>query len=285
MLKYSTKAKRLYSRFFRYRNDIDIYTEDEEKDREFYERLFSRLLDGTGIKINDITPLGCKQNVIDRCRQDPENERKKIFIVDGDIDLIFDNNESRIENLFVLNAYCIENFIVDEKSATEILYINIATDSKKNVKKKLNFEKWLKYNSEALIDLFLHFSIKKEIGQSFFLCSANQFTKKHKKETILDIEAIEKYKKTIKDEIIEELTEEKYNNILEKRRKKWEISNETLMTIVSGKDYILPLLQFRIQKFKPLKGLFSQEAIKLMLAEHCNLDRLEPLRKAIINNA
>ena len=282
MLKYSLKTRRLYSRFFRYRNNIDIYTEDEEKDKEFYKLLFSRLLDGTGMKINDITPLGCKQNVIDRCKEEPKTERKKIFIVDGDIDLILNSNEDRIENLFVLNAYCIENFLIDEKSATELLYMNIGTSSKENIKKTLNFKKWLEYNSEALIDLFLHFSIKKEIGQTFLLYNANRFTKTNKKETILDIDAIGRYTDTIKNEVLQEITKEKYNKILEERKKKWAISNETLLTIVSGKDYLLPLLQFRVQKFKTLKGLFSQEAIKLILAEHCDLSRLETLRQKII---
>ena len=187
MIRYSLKAKRLYSKFFSYRNDVDIYTEDEQKDKEFYNKLFSRLLNGSDIKINDITPLGCKQNVITRCKEEPESDRKKIFIVDGDIDLIFDNNEKGIKNLFVLDAYCIENLIIDERASTEFLYLNLGIESKENVNKALNFEKWINYNSEALIDLFLHFSISKEIGQNFILYNANRFTKIHKKETVLDI--------------------------------------------------------------------------------------------------
>ncbi len=282
MLRYSLKAKRLYSRFFNYRNDIDIYTEDEEKDKEFYTRLFSRLLAGSGVKINDITPLGCKRDVIEHCKNEPKTDRKKIFIVDGDIDLIFNNNVANIENLFVLQAYCIENFLIDEKSATEFLYMNIGTDSKEKIKKTLNFEKWLSYNSESLIDLFLHFSIQKEIGQNFLLYNANRFKKVNNKENILDIEAVKAYKETIRKEILLELSEEQYNKILENRRKKWKATNENMLKIVSGKDYLLPLLQFRIQKFKSLKGLFSQEAIKLFLAEHCSLDRLKPLKQEML---
>lgn len=282
MLRYSLKAKRLYSSFFRYRNDIDIYTEDEEKDREFYRRLFTRLLKDSGLRIHDVTPLGCKQNVIDRCKEEPKTERKKIFIVDGDIDLIFNNNETGVDNLFVLNAYCIENLIIDEKSATEFLYMNVATDSKENIQKTLNFEKWLSYNSEALIDLFLNFSISKEIGQYFLIYNANRFTKKQGKQTILDIEAVEQYTEDVKTEILKEISEDEYNRLITKRREKWPVSNATFLTIVSGKDYLLPLLQFRVQKFKSIKGLFSLEAIKFMLAEHCELTRLQPLKQEMI---
>ncbi len=282
MIKYSMKVKRLYSKFFSYRNDVDIYTEDEQKDKEFYNKLFSRLLNGSDIRIKDITPLGCKQNVIDRCKEEPESDRKKIFIVDGDIDLIFDNNEKGINNLFVLDAYCIENLIIDETSSTEFLYLNIGTETKENINKNLNFEKWLHYNSEALIDLFLHFSISKEIGQNFMLYNANRFTKVHKKETVLDIDAIVFYTNEVKTEILDQITQAEYEELIKKRKERWPNTSKTLLTIVSGKDYLLPLLQFRIQKFKSLKGLFSLEALKLMLAEHCNLDRLERLKVEIL---
>lgn len=282
MLRYNLKARRLYSRFFRYRNDIDIYTEDEEKDNEFYRKLFSRLLKDTGLQIHDVTPLGCKQNVIDRCKEEPRTERKKIFIVDGDIDLIFDNKETGIDNLFVLNAYCIENLIIDEKSATEFLYMNVATDSKKNIQRTLNFDKWLSCNSTALIDLFLNFSISREIGQYFLIYNANRFTKKQGKESILDIEAVEQYTDDVKTKILKEISEDEYNRLITERRRKWPVSNETFLTIVSGKDYLLPLFQFRVQKFKSIKGLFSLEAIKLILAVHCELTRLEPLKQEMI---
>jgi hypothetical protein len=79
MIKYTDEVKRVVSKFFQYRNDIDIYTEDEDKDREFYRLIFSRILDQS-IKIKDITPLGNKDNLIKRCKAEPENGRKKIFI-------------------------------------------------------------------------------------------------------------------------------------------------------------------------------------------------------------
>lgn len=282
MLRYNLIARRLYSRFFQYRNDIDIYTEDQEKDRQFYRSLFTRLLSNTGLRINDITPLGCKQDVINRCKVEPKSERKFFFIVDGDIDLIFDNNETIIDNLFVLNAYCIENLIIDEKSAIEFLYINVGTDSRENIQKTLDFDKWLSCFSEALINLFLHFSISKEIGQHFLIFNAHKFSKTRKKETILEIEKLEQYTKVVKTGILNEIDEDHYNRLIIKRRAKWPVSNDTLLTIVSGKDYLIPLLQFRIQKYKYTKGLFTLEAIKLFLAEHCELTRLESLKQEMI---
>ena len=281
MVQYSLSAKRLYSIFFQYRNDIDIYTEDEEKDREFYRCLFTRLLEGTGITINDVTPLGCKENVINRCLNEPPSKRRKLFIVDGDIELIADANSEEIENLYVLGAYCIENLIIDETSATEFLYMNLGTASKENTKKQLNFDDWLSRVAEALIELFFHFSIVKEIGLNFTLYNANRFMT-NSEEKCIDIDMVKAYVNKLKEEILSIISDQDYNRKLNDRKSRWTISNDTVLTIVSGKDYLLPMLQFRVQNLKKIKGLYSTNAIKLNLAKHCELERLQDLRMTVL---
>ncbi|WP_237390922.1 hypothetical protein, partial [Chryseobacterium sp. KMC2] len=67
MLKFGIDSLKSISKFFSYRNDIDIYTEDKEADKEFYKALFKNLL-GDNIIINDVTPLGCKTNVLNAYR-------------------------------------------------------------------------------------------------------------------------------------------------------------------------------------------------------------------------
>ena len=62
MLEYSDEPKRLVSTFLTYRNDVDIYTEDEETDKEFYKVLFSRLIKPE-IKINDVNIIEVDQKV------------------------------------------------------------------------------------------------------------------------------------------------------------------------------------------------------------------------------
>ena len=52
-LKLNSQQEHVSSLFTAYRNDIDIYTEDQNKDKPFYKIIFKRLLEGTGIKIND----------------------------------------------------------------------------------------------------------------------------------------------------------------------------------------------------------------------------------------
>lgn len=50
-LEFSSEQEQVASIFTAYRNDIDIYTEDENKDKPFYKKLFIRLLKDSGINI------------------------------------------------------------------------------------------------------------------------------------------------------------------------------------------------------------------------------------------
>ena len=90
-----------------------------------------------------------------------------------------------------------------------------------------------------------------------------------------------------KNKTLEGITLEEYNEILKLRKKAWNCTNENLLKIVSGKDFILPLLQFRINKVnqvcksKSSSALFPRETIKMLLIKHCDLKRLEILKKTI----
>ncbi|CAM4003642.1 MULTISPECIES: DUF4435 domain-containing protein [Flavobacterium] len=290
MIGFNYRSLKAIPRFFAYRNEIDIFTEDKKNDKEFYKALFSRLCDNK-ITINDITQLGCKANVLKAYdEQDKSSVRKKLFIVDGDLDLIIGTNRKSENNLVVLDSYCIENYIVDEKSALEILYYSIGTTDKITLSKKLNFDKWLNYNNETLIHLFLNFSILKMYGGGPILKSASQFLKQEKKQTVLDNTAVNTYSDDIKNQIISLLQtrndidpELTYQNELRKLESKWKKDKETFLKIISGKDYLIHLFQHRINyTIGKGKSMFPKQSFKLFLANHCDLERLTFLKKKII---
>jgi len=193
MVNFSFKSLKSIPKFFAYRNDIDIYTEDKSADKEFYRTLFQRLL-GDKIKINDITPLGCKANVIEAYdNQQASSQRKKYFIVDGDLDLIIGTNRKDEKNLIVLDSYCIENYLIDELGAIELIYFSKGTEERDKISKALNFEKWLEYNRKELIELFIHFAILRMYDGGPKLRNAGEFLKQDKKQTILDCTQIVNY--------------------------------------------------------------------------------------------
>lgn len=287
---FNYKSLKAIPRFFAYRNEIDIFTEDKKNDKEFYKALLSRLVEDK-IKINDITPLGCKANVLKAYdEQDKNSSRKKLYIVDGDLDLIIGTNRKSEKNLVVLDSYCIENYIIDEKSALEILYYSIGIADKTTLSKKLNFDKWLGYNKTILINLFINFAILRMFGGGPKIKSASKFLKQEKKQTILDKDELEIYSNQIKNEIINLLKENgdltpeiTYDLEFKKLKAKWKDNTSTLLKIISGKDYLIHLLQHRINfTIGKGKGMFPKQSFKLFLANHCELKRLKFLKKKII---
>ncbi|WP_430974340.1 DUF4435 domain-containing protein [Sunxiuqinia rutila] len=289
MLKYNYNTLSVLSNFFKYRNDIDIFTEDKIEDKEFYKLLFNRLV-GEEIKINDITPLGCKTNVLRKYDElKNENSRRRLFIVDGDLELINGENRSNDESLFVLNGYCIENFIICEQAAIELLYLSNSED-KEVLRSRLSFSNWLKSLEPALIDLFLHLALLRVLGGGPKLKKASDFLVQKKGKPTFDLIKLQHYRDTIIVDIIliirnagEADPLSIYISELNRLRAIWTNNTTTLLQIVSGKNYLLPLLNFHIKAcINKGSSLFDTKSFKMVLARFCNLNRLDDLRAAIL---
>jgi hypothetical protein len=278
MLELSDEAKRLVSTFLAYRNDIDIYTEDELKDKEFYSVLFTRLLE-KAIKVNDITPLGSRKNVIDRCQSEPDNGRKKLFIIDGDVKFIHGRDIPELPTLFVLEGYCIENFVFDSESIINFIYLNCASKSKGVIESELKNQEWLKIYANKFVDLFLHFAVVDFFGGKYALFNANKFHSK----AGYDEELVDKEIEKLKGDVLALTSQELYQAKIQELRSIWSYDLETLLKIVSGKDYLIPMLLFKVQDYKKSKALPAVEEAKFLLAHHCSLERLSSLKSAILN--
>lgn len=296
--KYNSITSKLKALFLQYRNDIIIYTEDNLTDKEFYKMLLGRLV-GETCQINDIHPLGCKSTVIRLCQEDTDYSKRKLYVVDADLELITDSNPNHISRLFVLDSYCIENYLIDEEGIVEIIWEYTGKD-KQQIKSALTFNNWLGEIKSSLIHLFLNFSIQRDIiiGESEefrnkyapILQNAYHFIDKKKKFDVLCVDRVNAHITLLKEKIKEALrekgfndSENEYQRLISEKKERWAITNETLLRIVSGKSYLIPLLEKRLQKFTTSKSGLSIDIIKRKLARHCSLNRLEPLKIAIEN--
>jgi len=280
MIELTDQGRGLVSAFFAYRNDIDIYTEDEDKDKEFYNVLFSRLV-GDHLRINDVTPLGSKANVIKRCNEDIDDGRKKIFIVDGDIHLITNKNIIH-KDLHVLDSYCIENFIIDETSVVDFCYRNDGTRPPEEIKEMVGFDAWLSSQSRDFIEIFLHFAILHDFGIPFTLNNAFSYFDHSKNSHKISKAKLTGEIKRLKAVIVAQTGEEDYLARLSELKTKWPVNNEVFLKIVSGKDYLIPLVQIRIGEVTGSKAFLKLEKIKISLVMACNLKRLHRLKEAIL---
>ena len=233
------------------------------------------------IRINDITPLGNKDNVKKRCQEEPDNGRKKIFIIDGDVSIIHGRDIPQMKNLFVLDAYCIENFLFEENSILNFIYLNCATKSIEDISKEVNFTDWLAEYSDMFIELFIHFALANYFGKIYTLYNANKYHVREKKTNTLSPELVQNDIDSIKQSILESVSLEDYDAKHRELREQWTNCLTSLLTIVSGKDYLIPILLIKTQCFKKSNALPSLEEVKLALAQFSNLDRLQKLKTTI----
>jgi hypothetical protein len=242
--------------------------------------LFERLIDPK-VVINDITPLGSKTNVIKACQNDTDSRKNKIYIVDGDLDLIYDNNPKRIANLFVLDSYCIENYLIEETGIILFMHKLDGEKSKSQIKLNLDFGNWINFNT-CLIDLFIHYSIMKELSIDYSIISLSKLTKSSRQGAFLDQKKVINLVKALKFQIITSKSEKEYKRLIKSRAKKWKNDHHTFLKIISGKDFLLPLLEFKIKCLcNSANLLMRRKAIKVNLASYCSLERLKKLKRAI----
>lgn len=279
-LEFSTETRQAATVFTEYRNSIDIYTEDCDKDKEFYVRLLKRLLADTDIVINDIHPLGCRRTVIECCQNDTDTRRKKLYIVDGDIFLQYREKED-IEHLHVLDAYCIENYMICEDAICNVAYIFHARDSYDRVKSFLNIPQALNDIMVPLINLFFYYSIQMECYGQFCLMNIDSYMDKSLKQ--IDNSKIEKRIAEIREGLINfGIPEEKLDDLFNKRKAKYPYNIDTLLKIVSGKDFLIPYFKYHIDRNLNCGLRLPKETWKFNLVDKCDITKLEPLKQAIL---
>lgn len=102
----------LYTQF----NDVEFYVEDIDQENLYYvilKKLFGE------IRFEKIFPLGGKQIVFQNARLNIGN-KKKVYLVDLDFDEILGNIKNEV-NIFYLDKYSIENYLLDCKAIYEII--------------------------------------------------------------------------------------------------------------------------------------------------------------------
>jgi hypothetical protein len=92
-------------------NQVEIYVEDTTC-HNMHLLVFRRLL-GDQVKLRSINQVGDRSRVIAACRADQVNDgRKRLYVIDGDFDILLEKRKPRLKYLYRLRAYDIENILM-----------------------------------------------------------------------------------------------------------------------------------------------------------------------------
>ncbi|HHY0421083.1 TPA: DUF4435 domain-containing protein [Vibrio parahaemolyticus] len=263
-------------------NEIDVYIEDTKRGyQKLYIQLLSRIFQDEYC-ISDVHPLGPRKRVIQNCIDKRDKlTRPSLYIVDGDLFLLKGEENELPQGVFRLPRYSIENILLDEDAILDYLDDENEVDLIEDIEKKLKFQNWVETNKEPLIRLFVHYSILQK--NSIYGVK----TIKHKVSTLtkddsefVDPELVELKIKECKDEIIKKIGEDLYNEQVLDVTRKVTTSDCELLTHVSGKDYIFPLIR-RLFKNVLVKE-FSTTNFVLRLAKRCDVEIISDCKESII---
>lgn len=268
MLEHGERARVNSSVFFERYNEIDIYVEDTSKEaRKLYAKLFSRAMAGR-IRIDRVFPLGPKSAVISACRRDQQvGGRRRVYVVDGDIDLCLCSNREPLIRLYRLPRYCIENFLIDATAAAAVVERESLEFDIFEVEARLGFGDWVQKNARPLRRLFVAFGVVKVLAPSIPTISIGYTKLVESDSGEVSALKIEHLIGRLRDAVDAQCGRgsffHEYRRLTREHRMKGD--EDFMFQFVSGKDFLLPLLKLRMNKVAKLSHSLPQ--LKLNLAD------------------
>lgn len=266
MPKYSARAAPALGYLKRSVNDVEIYVEDTSN-RNMWVRLLSKIIK-PGTRLRSINMLGGKQAVLDACAADQlDDGRRKLYIIDGDFEILQGKRKRSLKFLYRLRAYCVENILLSPRAAT-----NIALEIDPNateVRARLNFDypDFLSSVAEKLRRLFALYAVANKLCptvQTVAFSVSNLCTRAPSGELVLDDGLVRARENAMIRQMLNQVPKSNIRTELVAAQRRAEDLRG--FRCVSGKDYLFPLFESRMRLRLGYKG--STEQLKVRLANH-----------------
>lgn len=133
-------------------NDVHFFVEDEDQEN-LYEVVFRRLF--PELRLARVFPLGGKQAVLSRCRQDFQRASgpPSVYIVDKDFDDLLGSLQTH-PSLFYLDRYCIENYFPEPDAIVEVVIESLPKLKRSDVSAALSLPEKISEIAESMRPLF-----------------------------------------------------------------------------------------------------------------------------------
>lgn len=283
-LAYSPSAEVSRAYLLRSFNDLDIFVEDV-KAQNSYIRLFRRMLNGVAT-INHVFPLQSRQNVIAACSKDQAaRTRKRLYIIDGDLDLIQGIAPPSLMHFYRLSVYCSENLLLSKVAAIEIAAECESNTNWIDLAAKLNIEGLFEVAQSMLLPLFIAYAVSERLGLGIQtvkypvqrLCSSP-----HEPLTLSGY-LVRRRLEEVRNQILTAIPITAYRAL--RRQMMVQACNipGKLVRLISGKTYLLPLLHLHLQSKVAFVG--TVDSLKVRLAANCELDIDPGLQAALVSEA
>ncbi|MDR3429002.1 DUF4435 domain-containing protein [Silvimonas sp.] len=278
MLKWPERAKPAVQRLFSELQDIDVYVEDTN-DEPFYRSLIKFATNGE-LTVARVFALGGRRSVIETAKIHDYKKRRALFIIDGDLYWVKGEPTPNVAGLHCHDAYCVENLLLCEQALSLVLSEELpATEA--DAQLQLAFSAWISGVQESLLELFAAFAtvhtfdptVPTVSNKVAMLCSKA----KRGKYPRLDPTKVEKLKSEClaAAEKVADPTDvlKTYKQLLTRIK-----ALPSPIHAISGKDFLLPLIDFRLQEFG---CRIKRATLRVRLAKCGDKSRLNALATAL----
>ena len=272
MLERTVEANFAKAAFFEHINDVDVYIEDtDELTKKLIATLVGRALGGQ-VRLDTVFPLGGRDAVIDACAVDQDSVgRRRVFIVDGDFSFWSCYSYIKLRRLFVLNKYCIENYLFDKDSIISLVFEESADKDFQQIEGELDFDRWGAVDISLLIRLFKAYAISHRFAPEVPTVArpARDFVK----------DGVGSVDEAKVDAVIGALKMEvdaiHGHGFFDRELLAIEhaCAGRRLIDGVSGKDYLMPILLIRMRSMAKIKS--TNASVMVRLASRCKFDGIE----------
>jgi hypothetical protein len=278
MARYSVSAAKALGFLKRPYNDVEIYVEDMTC-HYMYVLFFRRILPAP-TRLVSVNQIGDRRSVIQACRRDQINDgRKRIYIIDGDFDHYHNKKRPRIKHLYRLRAYCVENLIFHEIAAIAVA-ARADTNTPENViTRQLDFTRWNEEITRKLMPLFIVYSIAEAFGSG--VPTVSFAVERLLVGRDLSQERIRQRMAEVARDVCRARGFPAYKQMRQSIQRNLGRARIPADHLISGKSYLLPLLHKRLREQFGYRG--NADQLRTELAENYDA-ALEPrLRRRLLD--
>jgi hypothetical protein len=267
MTKYSDRAQLGRAYLYQSYNDLDIFVEDTTCQRAWVR--IARSILGPSVRLEAVFPLGGRQAVIARCAVDQiDGGRPRIYIIDGDFDLLLGAEPPKAKRLYRLAAYCLENILLSEDAIIEIAADGMDGDSDQAIRRSVNWPAFRAYLSRRLITVFRAYAeaTVNARGAETSSFPVVRLLKQTNNASSLDPVRLHARIRQILQPIREATTPEERRSRRAAIRAAIAAWQGPLDYLISGKTYMLPLVHLHLRSVANFRE--GQRQLTVRLARH-----------------
>jgi hypothetical protein len=279
MIQYSAAAQRGRAHLLQKYNDVLLFVEDETC-QNMHVRFFAKILEGIG-KLQHVFPLHGRAAVLNAALSDTSGDPRVIYVIDGDLDVLTGRPVPTCQNLYRVNAYCIENLIISEQGLLTVAAESSVEQDARSLRHDLAFSPSKRSLERLLIPLFREYAIVSRLGLGMETVKFAVVRLCKDDAPYVDARSLRSRIREIRKQVIASVGWATYRAEKDLVSRQAKALRDKSMAI-SGKDYLLPLVQRWLRAKFGFRD--SRSGLAVRLASHASPD-VEPGLRDFVRSA